>query len=61
MKQSGSSVYYIIREMVMTVMVYKCLHLLIEKKQTLANKKPLNSEPNTMQSWRKFAANFKME
>lgn len=53
MKHSGSSVYYIIREMVIAVMVYECLHLLIGKKQALANKKPLNLEPNTLQSYGK--------
>lgn len=31
MKYSGSSVYYIIKEIVMNVMFYECLHLLIEK------------------------------
>lgn len=31
MKYQASSVYYIIKEMVMNVTVYKCLHLLTEK------------------------------
>lgn len=31
MEDSGSSVYYVIKETVMDIMDYECLHLLIEK------------------------------